>query len=88
MGFAHRSKGVAMKRSRTQTPQCVHVLRSGITLVLREAVAGVSGVEFFETGVAMSFGEDGGGGNGDAASVAFDQGFLFDEDVELHGVDQ
>jgi len=36
----------------------------------------------------MRFGEDGGGGDGNAARVSFDKGFLFDENVELHGVDQ
>ena len=36
----------------------------------------------------MRFGEDGGSSNGNAARVTFDEGFLFDENVELHGVDQ
>ena len=36
----------------------------------------------------MRFGENGGGGDGNTARVSFDKGFLFDEDVELHGVDQ
>ena len=36
----------------------------------------------------MRFGEDGGSGNGNAACVALDKGFLFDQNVELHGVDQ
>src|SRR5258708_14583444 len=36
----------------------------------------------------MRFGEDGGGGDGNAARVSFDTGFLFDEKVELHSVDQ
>src|SRR5882672_1837075 len=36
----------------------------------------------------MRFGEDGGGGDGNATRVSFDERFLFDENVELHGVDQ
>src|SRR5216684_6890349 len=36
----------------------------------------------------MRFGEDGGGGDGNTARVTFDQRFLFDENVELHSVDQ
>ena len=36
----------------------------------------------------MCFGKDGSGGDRDAACVTFDEGFLLDEDIELHGVDQ
>src|SRR5690242_10206928 len=36
----------------------------------------------------MRFGEDGGSSDGNAARVSFDEGFLFDENIELHGVDQ
>ncbi len=56
--------------------------------MLCEAVAGINAIEFFESRVAMRFGEDGCGGDGNAAGVAFDEGFLLDEDIELHGVDQ
>ena len=61
---------------------------SAVTFVLGEAVAGEVGVEFIEARIAMSFGKNGGSGDGNAARVPFDKGFLFDENVELHGVDQ
>ncbi len=64
------------------------VLGGGVALVLRQAVLRIDGVPFFHARVAMRFGEDGGGGDGDAAGVTMDQGFLFDKNVELHGVEQ
>lgn len=36
----------------------------------------------------MGFGEDGGSGDGNTSRVAFDERFLLDENVELHGVNQ
>ncbi len=64
------------------------MLGGGVAFVLSQAVLRVDGVPFFHAGVAVSFGEDAGGGDGDAAGIAVDEGFLLDEDVELHGVEK
>src|SRR5260221_10278124 len=87
-GFANGCKRKAMKRCRAETTEGFEVNGSAVTFVLGEAVAGEIGVEFIEARIAVSFGEDGGGGDGNAARVSFDERFLFDENVELHGVDQ
>ena len=59
-----------------------------VTLVARQAVLRVDGVPLLHARVAMCFREDGSGGDGDAAGVAFNQGFLLDQDIELHGVNE
>jgi len=68
--------------------QSFEVVGSGVTFVASEAVLRVNGIPLFHARVAMSFGEDGGGGDGNAARVAFDEGLLLDENIELHGVDE
>src|SRR5882757_68613 len=87
-GFANGRKRKVMKRGRAETTEGFEVNGGAVTFVLGETVAGEIGVEFIEARIAVSFGKNGGGGNGNAARVAFDERFLFDEDVELHGVDQ
>ena len=77
-----------MKRSGPEAAKRLHMIGRGIAFVLRETVSGVSAVEFFEARITMGFGEDGSGRDGNAAGIAFDQRFLFDEHVELHGVDE
>ena len=77
-----------MKRSRPEAAKCLHVFWRGITFVLRKAIAWIGDVEFFEARITMGFGEDGGGRDGNAAGIAFDERFLFDEHVELHGIDE
>src|SRR5256885_10767643 len=86
--FANRRKRKAMKRCRAETAERFEVNGSAVTFVLGETVAGEIGVEFIEACIAVSFGKNGGGGDGNAARVSFDKTFLFDENVELHGVDQ
>jgi len=64
------------------------VFRCGITFVLSKAIAGIGNVEFFHARITMRLGKDGSGRDGNAAGIAFDERFLFDEHVELHGVNQ
>ena len=64
------------------------VVGSGVTLVAREAVLRVDNVPPFHARVAMSFGEDRGGGDRNAARVALDERLLFDRNIQLHGVDE
>ena len=68
--------------------QGFEVVGSGVTLVTSKAVLRVNGVPLFHASVAMGFGEDGGGGDGNATGVAFDKRLLFDENIQLHGVDE
>ena len=59
-----------------------------VTLVASETILRVDGVPLFHASIAMSLRQDGGRGNGNTASVAFDERFLLDENVELHRVDE
>ena len=60
----------------------------GVTFVARKAVLRVDRIPPFHAGVAMCFSEDGSSGDGNTPRVAFDEGLLLDENIELHGVDQ
>jgi hypothetical protein len=88
IGFADGSERITVEGCGAEAAEGFHVFWGGVALVLGEAVAGVDGVQFFEARVTVRFGEDGGGGDRDAARVTFNEGFLFDENVELHRVNQ
>src|SRR5690242_4194404 len=77
-----------MKRGRTVPAQGVQMIWSGVALVAGEAVLGIDGVPFFHARVAMGFCKDGGSGDRDAAGVTLDERLLFDENIELQGVNQ
>ena len=77
-----------MERGGTVEAQRFEVIGSGVTFVAGEAVLRVDHIPLFHAGVAMRFGKDGCGGDGNAAGVAFNQRLLLDEDIELHGVNQ
>ena len=81
-------EGMAVKGRGTMLAESLKMVARGVTLVAREAILRIDGVPFFHAGVAVGLGEDGGCGDGDAASIAFDEGFLLDEDIKLHGVDE
>ena len=68
--------------------QGFEVVGSGVAFVAGEAVLRVDNIPFFHAGVAMRFGKDGCGGDGNAARVAFDERFLLDQDIKLHSVNQ
>jgi|GEM_PF-6621818 len=77
-----------MKRRGTMLTEGLKVIRCGVTFVTGDAVLRVHDVPFFHASVAMRFGEDGGSSDRNAARVAFDERFLFDENIELHGIDE
>ena len=81
IGVADRREGIAMKRRGAMLAQGFEVIGSGVALMAREAVLRVHGVPLFHASVAMRFGKDGSGGDGNAARVAFDERFLLDENV-------
>ena len=87
-GLANRSEGIAVERGGAVFAEGSQVLGGSVAFVLGQAVLRIDHVPFFHAGVTVRFGEDGGGGDGDTAGVAVDEGFLFDEDVELHGVQE
>jgi hypothetical protein len=77
-----------MQRRRTVLAQSFEVIRRGIAFVASESILRVNRVPLFHACIAMRFGQDGSGSDGNAARVAFDQRFLLDENIELHGVNQ
>ena len=77
-----------MERRGAVLSQGFQVVGSGVALVAREAVLRVDNVPLLHASVAMGFGEDGCGGDGNATRVAFDERLLLDENIELHGVDE
>ncbi len=68
--------------------QSFEMVGSGVTFVASESVLRVNGVPLFHARVAMGFGKDGSRCYGNAARVAFDEGLLLDENVELHGINE
>jgi hypothetical protein len=77
-----------MKRRGTVLAKGFEVIGRGVAFVAGKAVLGINGVPFFHASITMSFRKDGGSGNGNASRIALDKGFLFDENIELHGVDE
>ena len=68
--------------------QGFQMVGGGVAFVASQAVRRIDGVPFEHARVAMRLGQDGSGGDGDAAGVSVDQRFLLDEDIELDGVEQ
>src|SRR6266568_7381278 len=87
-GFAHRRERIAMERRGPVKTQSFKMVRSGVSLVARESVLWISSVPLLHTRVAVRFGEDGRGGDRNAARVAFDQGLLLNQHVELQRVNE
>ena len=88
MRFADRRERKTVKWRGPEAAKRFHVFWSGVAFVLGKSVAGIRRIVFREARVAMSFSEDGRSGDRDAASVPFDEGFLFDKYIELHGINQ
>ncbi len=66
----------------------LQMVGGAITFVASKPVFRVDGVPLFHASVAMGFGEDGSGRDGNAAGVTLDERLLLDEDIKLHGVDE
>jgi len=77
-----------MQRRWTMLAKRGAVLRSCVTLVLRQAVLRIDLVPFLHPRVAVGFRQNRSRGNGDAACIAMDERFLFDQYIKLHGVQQ
>jgi hypothetical protein len=70
-----------VERRGTEAAEGFQVNGGAIPFVLRETVTGIFGVQLFETRVPVGFGENGCGGDGDAAGITLDERLLFDQDV-------
>ena len=77
-----------MERRGSVNAQSLEMVRRGVSFVARESVLRIDRVPFFHASVAVRFGEDGSGGDGNAARVAFDKRFLLDQHIKFHGVDE
>ncbi len=77
-----------MEWRRAMQPQRFQVVGSSVAFMAREAVLRIDGVPFFHASVAVGLREDGGGGDGHAARITFDERLLLDEHIEPHGVNQ
>ena len=60
----------------------------GVAFVLRQPILRINPVPFEHPPVAFHFGNDGRGGDGNRKRVTVDERFLFDQHVQLHGVEQ
>lgn len=87
-GIADRRKRIAMERRGPVKTQSFEMVRRSVAFVAREAILRINGVPLFHAGVAVGLSEDGRGGDGDTARVAFDQRLLLDQNIEFHGVDE
>src|SRR5271168_974885 len=79
---------MTVKRRGTVPAERLQMIGSAVAFVAGKSVLRIDQVPLFHASVAMSFGQDGSGRDGNAARVAFDERLLFDENVELHGVDE
>jgi hypothetical protein len=79
---------MAVKGRRAMQAQSFEMVGGAVAFVTRQAVLWINGVPLFHARIAMRFREDGGSGDGDTAGIAFNQGFLLDQDVEVHGVNE
>ena len=77
-----------MQRARPMLAQGFQMIGGGVTFMPAQAVLGVHCVPLLHARVAMGFGQDGSSGDGDAAGISVDQGFLFDQNIEFDGVQQ
>ncbi len=77
-----------MQRSGSKLAKGFEVIRCGVTLILTEAILRVKLIEFEHAAVAINFGEDRCGGNGNGPRIAVNDRLLFDGKVELYGVEQ
>jgi len=64
------------------------MIRGSVTFVASQSILRVDGVPFFHASVPMCFGQDGRGRNRNAAGVASDERLLFNQNIQLHGVDE
>ena len=86
--FTHRGEGMAMKGRGSVLAEGVQVIGGGVTFMASQAVLRIDGVPLGHTRIAVRLGEDGSGGDGNAASISVDDGFLLDEHVEFDGVEE
>src|SRR5271166_2907250 len=68
----YRLERAAMNRRRAQLVERLDVLVGAVSLVLREAVAGVKGVELYHHAVARDFGNDRRGRDAETFAIATD----------------
>src|SRR5258708_38317471 len=87
-GIAYRGKGIAVKRRGAMLAKGFEMVRSAVAFVARQAILRIDGVPLLHAHVPVRFRKDGGCRAGNAARIALDQGFLLDQDVELHGVNE
>ena len=77
-----------MQRRGTMHTQRLKMIGGGVAFVASQTILRVDGVPLFHARIAMGLREDGRRRDGYASSIAFDEGFLFDQNVELHGVQE
>src|SRR5213595_3151077 len=74
--IADRRERIAMQGRGPVETQGFEMVRSGIALMAREPILRINSVPLLHAGVAVRLREDGRGGDGNAACIAFDQGLL------------
>src|SRR5260370_29644829 len=85
---ANGSERIPVQRRWTMLAQSLQVISRSVALVARQAILRIDCIPLFHAGVTVRFRQDRGGSDRNAAAVAFDQRFLFDQDIELEGVNQ
>ena len=86
--LANRRERIPVQWRRTMLAQSFQVIGRGIAFVAPEAILRIDRIPLFHAGVTMRFRQDRSGSDRNAAAIAFDQGFLLDQDIELQGIDQ
>src|SRR5271157_1282749 len=84
----HWLEAEAMERGGTELPDGAAVLSGAVALVRGQAVGREDGVPGAHARVAIDLGDDGCGGDGVAAGVAFDEGALRQREIDGDGIHQ
>src|ERR1041385_6704099 len=79
---AHGFETESVHGRRSEAPDSRHMLRTVVTLVVRQSVLRVEFVPLTHHLVTVDFGEDGSGGNGMATFIALNEGLLGHRDVQ------
>ena len=67
--------------------QRFEMIGRGIAFVAPEAILRIDRIPLFHAGVTVCLRQDRSGSDRNAAAIAFDQGFLLDQDIELQCID-
>ena len=77
-----------MQRRRAKPPQRFEMIRRAVAFIVRQSVLRVERIQLLHLPIAFHFRQDRCRGNRDAPSVAVNQGFLLDWQIQFDGIEE